>query len=201
MKLLIIGATGRTGRLLAEQAIVRGHAVTAFVRSPQSLKPRAGLTIAAGNPFAAPELAAVLPGHDVVVSVIGRRSSDDSRVLQDSAAAVLKALQASAASRYIVVSQGLLFPSWHPMAMMLRWLLAVEIKDSAAMESLVRASEANWTIVRPPRLKEGGPLKGYRVSVKDMPGGMRSMERGDLAAFLLDESVKGQYSRTVVGVG
>jgi putative NADH-flavin reductase len=201
MKLLIVGATGRTGRLLAEQAIVRGHAVTAFVRSPQSLKPRAGLTIVAGNPLAADELAAVLPGHDVVASVIGRRSSDDATVLQDSAAAMLKALQASPASRYIVVSQGLLFPSWHPIAVVLRWLLASEIKDSAAMESLVRASDAIWTIVRPPRLKEGGPPKGYRVRVDGRPAGAWSMERADLATFLLDETEKSRHLRTVVGVG
>jgi putative NADH-flavin reductase len=200
MKLLIVGATGRTGRLLAEQAIVRGHAVTAFVRSPQSLKPRTGLTIAAGNPLAANELAAVLPGHDVVISAIGRRSRDDATVLRDSAAAILKALQASPASRYIVVSQGLLFPSRHPIAVMMRWLLAIEIKDSGAMESLVRASDANWTIVRPPRLTEGGALKGYRVSVNGMPGGIRSMDRRDLATFLLDETEKSQYPRTVVRV-
>jgi putative NADH-flavin reductase len=201
MKLLIVGATGRTGRLLAKQAIARGHAVTAFIRSPQSLTPCTGLTIATGNPLAADELAAVLPSHDVVVSVIGRRSRKDATVLQDSAAAVLKALRASPGSRYIVVSQGLLFPSWHPIAVTLRWLLAVEIRDSAAMESLVRASDANWTIVRPPRLTEGGALKGYRVSANGMPGGIQSMERGDLAAFLLDESEKGQYPRTVVGIG
>jgi putative NADH-flavin reductase len=200
MKLLIVGATGRTGRLLTEQAIVRGHAVTAFVRSPQSLKPRAGLTIAAGNPLAANELAAVLPGHDVVISAIGRRSRDDATVLRDSAAAILKALQASPASRYIVVSQGLLFPSRHPIAVMLRWLLAIEIKDSGAMESLVRASDASWTIVRPPRLTEGGALKGYRVSVNGMPGGIQSMDRRDLATFLLDETEKSQYPKTVVGV-
>src|SRR5882672_7977400 len=110
MKLLIVGATGRTGRLLVEQAITRGHAVTAFVRSPQSLTPLAGLTIAAGNPLSANELAAVLPGHDVVVSILGPRSRDDATILQDGAAAMLTALQASAATRYIVVSQGLLFP-------------------------------------------------------------------------------------------
>jgi putative NADH-flavin reductase len=201
MKLLIVGATGRTGRLLVEQAIARGHAVTAFVRSPQSLRPRAGLTIAAGNPLSADELAAVLPGHDVVVSMLGSRSSDDATVLQDGAAAMLKALQASAASRYIVVSQGLLFPSRHPIVVMMRWLLASGIRDSTAMEGRVRASDAIWTIVRPPRLTEGGPPKGYRVRVNGLPDGARSMERADLATFLLDEAEKGQYPRTVVGVG
>jgi nucleoside-diphosphate-sugar epimerase len=40
MKLFVIGATGRTGREIVEQALARGHHVTAFVRSPQGVKSR-----------------------------------------------------------------------------------------------------------------------------------------------------------------
>src|SRR5215467_6664558 len=35
MRLFILGATGRTGAELVDQALARGHAVTAFVRAPQ----------------------------------------------------------------------------------------------------------------------------------------------------------------------
>jgi len=37
MKLFLIGATGRTGREIVQQALERGHQVTAFVRSPESI--------------------------------------------------------------------------------------------------------------------------------------------------------------------
>ena len=39
MRLLILGATGGTGRALIRQARERGHEATAFVRSPQKLGP------------------------------------------------------------------------------------------------------------------------------------------------------------------
>ncbi|TMD53495.1 MAG: hypothetical protein E6I85_08270 [Chloroflexi bacterium] len=37
MKLVVLGATGRTGRLVVEQALAAGHTVTALVRSPEKL--------------------------------------------------------------------------------------------------------------------------------------------------------------------
>ncbi len=37
MKLFVIGATGRTGREIVQQALARGHHVTAFVRSPEGI--------------------------------------------------------------------------------------------------------------------------------------------------------------------
>jgi putative NADH-flavin reductase len=37
MRLVVIGATGGTGRQLVDQALGRGHQVTAFVRQQRSL--------------------------------------------------------------------------------------------------------------------------------------------------------------------
>ena len=71
MKLLILGATGRTGRLVTEKALSRGHDVTAFVRTP-SLQARERLTIVVGDPRRIEDLSAVLPGHDAVVSCLGK---------------------------------------------------------------------------------------------------------------------------------
>ncbi len=200
MKLLLLGATGRTGRSFLQQAIGRGHHVTAFVQSASSLKPAPNVTIVVGNVRSAHDLAAALPGHDAVVSTLGIRSKADGMLLRDSAAAMLTALCASDVSRYIVVSQGLLFPSRSPIVALLRRLFAAAIADSTAMEHVVRASACAWTIVRPPRLTEGAS-RGYRAVVDALPRGAWSMARADLAAFLLDEAENAMYSRAIVGVG
>jgi putative NADH-flavin reductase len=201
MKLLLLGATGRTGRPFLQQAIDRGHHVTAFVQSASSMKPAPNVTIVVGNVRSAHDLAAALPGHDAVVSTLGIRSKADGMLLRDSAAAMLTALCASDVSRYIVVSQGLLFPSRSPIVALLRRLFAAAIADSTAMEHVVRASACAWTIVRPPRLTEGGASRGYRALVDALPRGAWSMARADLAAFLLDEAENAMYSRAIVGVG
>ena len=50
MKLFVIGATGRTGREIVQQAVDRGHHVTAFVRSPENINLKnERLTILEGN--------------------------------------------------------------------------------------------------------------------------------------------------------
>lgn len=201
MKLFVVGATGRTGRVLLSQAIGRGHQVTALVRCASALEPIANMTVVVGNPRNVDELAAALPGHDIVISALGHRSKADGTLLRDSAAATLAALRRSGVRRYLVVSQGLLFPSRNPVIGLLRWFLADTVADSIEMERVVRASDVEWTIVRAPRLKEGGRSRGYSIHIGGRPGGTWSMERVDLAIYLLDEAEKATHPQSIVGVG
>ena len=199
IRLFVIGATGRTGRLLVEQALGRGHRVTAFVRNPASLGPLTNLDILVGDPRNADQLATALPGHDVVVSTLGQSSAADGTLLRDAASALVVALPRTNVRRAIVVSQGLAFPSGNPIVLLIRWVLAKILADSMAMERLAQSADIDWTIVRPPMLKSGGVAHGYRVH-PDEVGSRWSMQRVDLAAFLLDEAEKGEYRRAVVGV-
>jgi putative NADH-flavin reductase len=106
----------------------------------------------------------------------------------------------SSVRRYLVVSQGLLFPSKNPFIALLRMILGRQVADSAAMEQLICASDLAWTIVRPPNLSEGGKTLGYRVKVGAAPEDSWAMQYADLAQFLLDEAEQGRYLRTIVGV-
>jgi putative NADH-flavin reductase len=200
MKLFVVGATGRTGRQVTGQALARGHSVTAIVRNAGSFDPQDGLKIVAGDPLDVDQLASALVGHDVVVSCLGQRLAADASLLQDAAAAMTRAMTSMDVSRYLVVSQGLLFPSSSPIVALLRLVLARYVADTTAMEQLVRASEVEWMIVRPPRLLEGGASRGYRIKVGGLPVGRRAMHRADLAAFLLDEAERREHPREIVGV-
>src|SRR5258708_36649311 len=74
MKLLVLGATGGTGVEIVRQAIEHGHSVTAFVRSPERLKPfRDRISVKQGNLWDAAELEPVIKGHDAVLSASGPR--------------------------------------------------------------------------------------------------------------------------------
>ena len=48
---LVLGATGKTGRVLVTEALRRGIAVTALIRNRKGLEPAAGLTIVEGTPL------------------------------------------------------------------------------------------------------------------------------------------------------
>jgi putative NADH-flavin reductase len=200
MKLFIVGATGRTGQLVVRRAISRGHAVTAIVRKPGTLDPHERLRTILGDPLRVDDLEPGLAGSDVVISCLGQRSSKDGTLLLDAAGAMLEAMRSVGVRRYLVVSQGLLFPNRNPIILLLRRILARQVADSRAMEETIRASDADWTIVRPPRLQEGGALHGYHLQVGAQPAGAWAMQRGDLAAFLIDEAQSAEYARTILGI-
>ena len=200
MKLLVIGATGRTGRLVTVQTLARGHEVTAVVRRSSALDPAEHLSIAVGDPLRVDALVPILKGHDVVISCLGQRSPQDARLLRDAAAATLIAMTRSGVHRYLVVSQGLLFPSRNPLVLLLRLILARQFADTIAMENLTRKSDVDWTIVRAPRLVEGGAACGYRVEAEGRPRGALAMQYADLAAFLVDEAERPTHVNQVVGI-
>jgi putative NADH-flavin reductase len=200
MNLFLLGATGRTGRLIVERALSRGHGVTAMVRDPATLPAQPRLHIETADPLGADLLARNLAGHEVVISCLGQKSRGDAHLLEKAASATLDAMARTGVRRILVVSQGLLFPSWNPLIFLLRLILARHVADSVAMEQLVRTSDIHWTIVRPPRLLEGGASQGYRIKIGAQPKGSWSMQRIDLAAFLLDEAESGKHKRHIVGI-
>ena len=200
MRLFLLGATGRTGRRVIEQALSRGHTVTAAVRAPGALQSHPRLDIAAVDPLNADVLASALVGHEAVISCLGQKSRRDAYLLQNAARAVVHAMTRLPAGRLLVVSQGLLFHSRNPIIPMLRLILARHVADSIAMERLVSASGVDWTIVRPPRLLEGGASRGYRIEEGTAPKGAWSMQRIDLAAFLLDAAERREHVRRIVGI-
>jgi putative NADH-flavin reductase len=200
LKLLVIGATGRTGRLVTAQALARGHEVTALVRRSSALDPAERLRIVVGDPLRVDALAPVLKGQHVVISCLGQRSRHDTRLLQDAATAALTAMRRSGVHRYLVVSQGLLFPSRNPLVLLLRLILARPFADTTAMENLIRKCDVGWTIVRAPRLLEGGAACGYRVEGESRPRDALTMQYADVAAFLVDEAERPAYVNQIVGV-
>lgn len=200
MRLLLIGATGRTGRHVLQQAVQRGDFVTAIVRRSHGLPDLPNLAPIEGDPLNADVLARAARGVDAVISVLGQRNADDARLLQDAARAAVRGLPRAGVSRYVVVSQGLLYPTANPVVRGIRWVLRRAVSDSRAMEDLVASSNLDWTIVRAPKLDDGEESGVYRVQERGMPRGAWSMHRGDLAAFLLDEVRQRAFLHAVVGV-
>lgn len=78
MKILVLGATGRTGHLFTRKALEEGHAVTAYVRNPDKalalLGAHQNLTVIPGTLDDAERLAAAASGQDVMVSILGAES-------------------------------------------------------------------------------------------------------------------------------
>ena len=74
MNLLILGATGGTGRALVDQALTLGHTVTAFARDPSKVRTKhPNLRTLKGDILEYASLEAALQSQDAVLSALGIR--------------------------------------------------------------------------------------------------------------------------------
>jgi putative NADH-flavin reductase len=190
MNILLVGASGRTGRHVIHTALARHHQVTALARSPGSIPSGEGLSVLIGDPRDPNCISnAVKSGADVVISCLGQRTSEDRGLLTAAAAATVRGLSGSPSVPYIVLSQGLLFQSRNPVIAILRLFLRRHVEDSEGMERILANSNIAWEIVRPPRLRDSKHRSsGYSIEIGAMPRGAASMERSDLALYLVEES-------------
>lgn len=107
MNITIIGASGRTGKQLVEQALAHGHQITALVRSPEKLVEFEKLIqIVSGSAIVVEDVSRAIEHADIVIHCVSvpflhRKPTDlFSRVTS----AVIAARASHPAQRYIVMS-------------------------------------------------------------------------------------------------
>jgi putative NADH-flavin reductase len=199
MKLFVIGATGRTGREVVEQALARGHEVTAFVRSPESIGLRnERLTVLKGNAMDEDQLFEAMQNHDAVISTLGPREAfKPSSMLHDSALATTHAMERSGIKRLVILSAAAHFPGIPNR--IASFILRNHMRDSLAMEEIVQANGLDWTIARPPRLTQGDSST-YRSREGAAPRMGFTLARKAVAAFMLDAIEQKEHLRKIVGI-
>src|SRR3989442_10392395 len=199
MKLFVIGATGWTGQEVVQQALARGHHVTAFVRSPENIHLKnERLTVLKGNAMDENELGDAMQNHDAVVSTLGpRKVFKPSSMLHDSALATARAMNRSGVKRLVVLSAAAHFPGIPNR--IVSFVLRNHMRDSLAMEEVVRNSGLDWTIARPPRLTEQDYIT-YRSPERPAPKMGFTLARKAVSAFMLDAIEQKKHFHKIVGI-
>ena len=199
MKLFVIGATGRTGEEIVQQALARGYHVTAFVRSPEAVTMRhERLGVLEGNVTDEEQLSGAMRNHDAVVSALGpRRVFKPSSLHHDSALATIRAMQRSGVRRLVVLSAAAHFPGIPNR--IVSFILRNHMRDSLAMEKVVQDSGLDWTIARPPRLTQE-QYATYRSREGAAPRRGFSISRKAVAAFMLDAIEQEKYFQKIAGI-
>ena len=206
MSLGVVGATGGTGLEIVRQAIEHGHSVTAFVRSPERLKPFWDrITVKQGDLLNSDELERVIRGHEAIVSGFGPRapvSKADANLLQRFAVALTGAMLHAGVTRVVVESVAFLFrDSIVPPAYRLgRLFFPGTVVDASAMERVFGESELDWTIVRPPRLTDKPYTGKYRVREGHLPRFGFTISRADVADFMIKVVENRSSIGKIVGV-
>jgi uncharacterized protein YbjT (DUF2867 family) len=200
MNLVVLGATGRTGRLVVEQALAAGHTVTALVRSPDRLTIRnSSLHVVAGGATDTAAVSRALEGADAVISTLGGTGS----VIADSTAAIVAAARKAGVSRVVVLSS--FFVERDRLDAVTRLLTGVAmgsmIKDKSAGELVLRQSGLEWTIVYASVLTDGPAVGSVVVLPEETKRRMsQRISRADVAAWMVRAASGVQYSRQSVGI-
>ncbi len=199
MKLFVIGATGRTGREIVQQALDRGHEVTAFVRSPEGIGVKnKRLTVLKGNAMDENQLFQTMQNQDAVISTLGPHEVfKPSSLLHDSALATTRAMNRSGVKRLIVLSAAAHFPGIPNR--IASFIMRTHMRDSLAMEEIVQGSGLDWTIARPPRLTQE-EYTTYRSREGAAPKMGFSLARKAVAAFMLDAIEHNKHFHKIVGI-
>src|SRR5258705_12540387 len=104
VSLVVLGAAGRTGRLVVEQALAAGHPVTALVRSPEKLTLRhPKLRVVVGDATDPTALSRALTGSEAVISTLGSRRTG----IADSSRALVAAAREAGVNRVVILSSWL----------------------------------------------------------------------------------------------
>lgn len=197
MRITIIGATGPSGLLVVEQALDRGWSVNAVVRSPQKLGDLAQrVRITVGDVFDPTVLSEALAGTDAAVSVIGAPAGFGSKgatqVYSKAASALREALPGAGVRRLVFcTSAGV--EKHDPSEKFIYRLLVKPLflqrgyDDMALAESMIRATDLEWVLVRPGRLVDEEPSGDLRVSARLRPRGGVDVSRSSLARFILNQ--------------
>ncbi|MFT3663227.1 MAG: NAD(P)H-binding protein [Gordonia sp. (in: high G+C Gram-positive bacteria)] len=201
---LLIGATGPMGRAVLARNDPR-VCVRALARNPQAL---AGVAddVVAGDVRDRDGLVAALDGIDVVVSCLGSKpfTADSRDLLEVGTGNLMDAMTRVGCGRLIVVTgmgagdskgHGPWYYDYFARPLILRTVYA----DKDRQEEAIRATDLDWTVVRPSMLVKKTPDKPVRVKAELAPGEkMGPIDRTDVAKFLLAEAVAPAHSRETV---
>ena len=201
MKVIVFGATGKTGQYVCRIAVERGHEVTAFTRSPNKIEPGAGLRVAQGDVGDAGAVAEAIAGHEAVIVALGSNGLRDRTTLASGTRAVVDGMATSRVERLVVLSAAGVGDSKEQVSLLTRVMFMTLLRnihaDHAAQEATVRASSLDWTLVRPGILNDE-PASGRVVATNE--GKIGRIGRADLADFLVNTTCEKTYSRQAISV-
>jgi putative NADH-flavin reductase len=173
MKILLLGATGRTGKLVIEEAIRRGHKISAIARDPDKLK-NYNIEITKGTPYDFETVEKALSGCDAVINTLNiSRKSDNpwaplvspKDLISKSSTNAVTAMKRTGIKRYITLSTIGAGSSWEGTPQILKIIVSISnlkyaFRDHSIQENILQNSMIEYTICRAPMLSVKINTKG-----------------------------------------
>jgi putative NADH-flavin reductase len=206
MKLLVLGITGRTGKLVAAEALRRGHKVMGIARDGSKVAvPGAEITV--GSPYDSETVKKAIEGCDAVVSTLGAFPASQglfSKIkspldfMSVSVGNVVKQMEAKGIKRIVLMTALGAGDSSGEIPGFFRFIMKISnIKyayiDHDKQELILINSKLDWTIVRPVGLNDKDDELSVIHNLKGVPKIKSGISRNAVAHFILDCIEKGEF--------
>lgn len=194
MKVAIIGASGFIGSAILNEALSRGHDITAIVRNPEKVSvsnPR--LNVNKGDVIKEEELVSLLKGNEAVISAY---SANDSSTYVKAITAIINATKKAGITRLLAVSGAGSLEVKPGVQLLDTPEFPAEWKDGAtatrdAFDVIKQVTDLDWSVLSPAMVIEPGPRTGIFRLGKDQvlfnDKGESKISTADFAVALLDE--------------
>ncbi|GAW25806.1 hypothetical protein SAMD00023353_1301700 [Rosellinia necatrix] len=214
MQLLVLGGSGRTGKLIIEKAISKGHNVVALVRSPSSLATHPSLTVVQGTPMKHEDIARAFgawptPPEAVLVALSLKRTSEspfaplspDSpiRIMEDSVANALSVMKEFGTKRIAILNQWGAGNSFGSMNLLFRAMfkyttMKYGLAAHNAIDEEIRQTDVEFILVRACVLADGdaAPVRLYPDDGKDIEF-LPKITRASVARFMIGTCEKDDF--------
>jgi putative NADH-flavin reductase len=208
LKILIIGASGKTGQELVNQGLRRGNKITALVRNPSKFKLNApNLRVVKGNVLDERSLDHAVQGQDAVLSALGHKKFIvPSSTLSEGTKNLIRSMTKHRVERLICITSLGINDSRFKLGLYytlftIPFILLFYFLDKAKQEKLIMNSDLDWTIVRPGQLTNGkmrttinhGSNVGSYILTK-------MISRASVAHFMLNQLKDETYLKKAVGI-
>lgn len=204
MNIIVFGASGKTGKLVVEQALTLQHKVTAFVRNPTKLQiNHTNLHIIQGDALDEEAVKTAVSGQDVVISCLGSRGGlSKTTALHEMTLNIVNGMKDHHVWRIIyMASAGIDKEIPGLIGKLTMKMLGNVLQDHHNAVEVIKANNLTWTVARPMGLSDNPPTGSYREEHQGVPKGSRSISRGDVADFITRAIEDEKYLNQSIALG
>lgn len=164
VKISVIAANGRSGKVFVECALAAGHSVKAGVYGKNTLSQHANMEVVECDATSINDLKRLIEGQDVVVSLIGHVRQSSPKVQADAMRLLIPLMQAYKIERLVsLTGTGVRFPGDRitffdrVMNLLINIIDPIRVEDGKEHVKLLQQSNLKWTVIRVLKLQHTSP--------------------------------------------
>ncbi|NWJ46367.1 MAG: SDR family oxidoreductase [Chloroflexi bacterium] len=196
MRIVIFGATGKTGNALLSKTLSQGHQVTALVRDVSKINIiTSNLKVIQGDVLDKVAVQTAISGQDVVFCTLGTGLDlSPTTVLSNGTRNIVEAMQAHRVKRIVCLLSGWLFyPTYPP-------IFKNITEEHARQLEILKKSGLEWVAVCPPQITDDPGDQPFRVAMGSLPLGATNISKEDVARFMIAQLKQDFYLGETVGI-